>query len=95
MSISKRTFLPIFQLTWNELFILMNILRGFEKAGIWLFKPLVVLNLIQRLPKDSSNNENKLEKLPSTPITSKSIRYIQKLYKADPYKENLDLIFRS
>ena len=73
----------------------MNILRGFEKARIWPFKPPVVLNLIQRLPKDSSNNENKPEKLPPTPMTSKSIRRIQKLYKADPCKENLDLIFRS
>ena len=73
----------------------MNILRGFEKAGIWLFKPPVVLNLIQRLSKASPNNENKLEKLPPTPMTSKSIRRLQKLYKADLYKENIDLIFRS
>ena len=46
VSISKRTFLPIFRLTWNESFTPMNILRGFEKAGIWPFKPPVVLNLI-------------------------------------------------
>jgi len=73
----------------------MNILGGFEKAGIWPFKPLIVLNLIKRLPEDFSDDEDKLEKLPPTPMTSKSIRRIQKLYRADPCKENIDLIFRS
>ena len=91
---SKRTFLPIFRLAWNESFTPITILGGFEKAGIWLFIPLVVLNLIQGLSKASSNDKNKLEKLPPTPMTSKSIRRTQKLYKADPCKENIDLIFR-
>ena len=95
VSMSKRTFLPIFRLAWNESFMPMNILGGFEKAGIWPFKPLIVLNLIKRLPEDFSDDEDKLEKLPPTPMTSKSIRRIQKLYRADPCKENIDLIFRS
>ena len=73
----------------------MNILRGFLKAGIWLFKPLVVLDRIIYQPEEPSDDENKLKVLPPTLMTSKSIRYIQKLYRTDPCKENIDLIFRS
>jgi hypothetical protein len=94
-SMSKRTFLPIFRLAWDESFTKDNILGGFRKAGIWPFNPPVVLDLIKRQPETSLDEEDKSNKPPPTPLTAKSIRWIQKAYKANPSTENIDLIFRS
>jgi hypothetical protein len=70
-------------------------LKGFRKAGIWLFSPSIVLNIIKRRPETPPNTEDKSTKPSLTPITSKSIRQAQKAYKNNLTKDNLNLIFRS
>jgi hypothetical protein len=92
---TKRTFLPIFRLAWEESFTKDNMLGGFRKAGIWPFSPPIVLDAIKRRPETPPNAEDKSTKPSLTPITSKSIRRAQKAYKDNPTKDNLNLIFRS
>ena len=48
----------------------MNILGEFSKAGIWPFKPLVILDRIIRQPEEPSDDESKPKALPLTPMTS-------------------------
>jgi Skp family chaperone for outer membrane proteins len=95
VSMTKRTFLPIFRLAWEESFTKDNIQGGFRKAGIWPFSPPIVLNTIKRRPETPPDAEDESIKPPPTPMTSKSIRRAQKAYKANPTKDNLSLILRS
>jgi hypothetical protein len=92
---SKRTFLLIFRLAWEESFTKDNISGGFRKAGIWPFSPLVVLNIIKHRPETPPDIEDKLMESFPTPMTSKSIRRVQKAYRANPTKETISLILRS
>jgi hypothetical protein len=92
---TKRTFLPIFRLAWEESFTKDNMLGGFRKAGIWPFSPPIVLDAIKRRPETPPDAEDESTKPSLTPMTSKSIRRAQKAYKDNPTKDNLNLIFRS
>ena len=94
-SISKHNFYSIFCPAWLESFTSENIRGSFAKAGIKLFKPLVVLNTIKRRPETPPELEDQPTKPVSTLLTSKSIRRAQKRYKENPTKENLDIIFCS
>jgi hypothetical protein len=94
VSFTKRDFLTLFRTAWATSFTLANIQGGFAKAGIWPFNPQLVLDAITRRPATPPQIEVAL-KPPPTPMTSKSIRRAQKAYKANPTKQNLDLILRS
>ena len=45
-SLSKRSFWGIFWPAWQQAFVLMNIISGFTKTGIWPFNPALVLSKI-------------------------------------------------
>jgi hypothetical protein len=70
-------------------------LGGFRKAGIWLFLPLIILNVIKHRPGTSSDVKDESAKPSLTLITLKSIRLAQKAYKDNLIKDNLNLIFWS
>ena len=72
VSISKRLFYPLFRDTFEEAFEKSRIEHAFEKAGIWPFNPLVVIDILK---KPSLEELSQLEK-PKTPITSYTIRRI-------------------
>jgi hypothetical protein len=56
---------------------------------------LVVLNIIKHRPETPPDVEDKLMKSLPTPMTSKSIRRVQKAYRANPTKETISLILWS
>lgn len=89
---SKRNFYEIFWLLWLESFTVDNIKEGFEKAGIWPYSPLIVLDTITRRPETPPEAQNEPTKPSLTLMTLKSIRRAQKAYKANPTKANLDVI---
>jgi hypothetical protein len=47
-SISKRSFWMLFKPSWDASFTKENILSAWAKAGLWPFKPRVVLDVIER-----------------------------------------------
>ena len=80
---------------WLKSFTLANIQGGFAKTGIWPFSLAIVLDTIKRRPETPLPTEDSPSKLPPTPLTSKSICWSQKAYKANLTKENLDIILWS
>ena len=94
-SLTKRDFLELFRVAWNKSFSLSNIQGGFRKTGIWPFKPLIVIDAITRRLETPPNTQDDSNKPPPTLMTSKSIRRVQKVFKENPTKENLNLILRS
>ena len=70
-------------------------MSGFLKTGIYPFNPNIVLNSLTLDCLTIPNKANIQPKPPPTPTTLRSIRRIQKLYKADPLPVYLDLILRS
>ena len=71
---------------------LQKIQGGFTKTGIWLFSLPTVLNMITYWPETPSNNKDEPTKPSPTLMTSKSIHWAQKAYKANPTKANLNII---
>ena len=87
---SKCLFWRLFKPAWETAFSEKNILSSFEKTGIFPYNPDLVLDVIQ-IPPQSPKSQDE----PKTPLTSRSIRRAQKVYKLDPSKKNLDLLFKS
>ena len=56
---------------------------------------MVVLDIIKHRPETPPDIEDKLMESFPTPMTSKSIRRVQKAYRANPTKETISLILRS
>ena len=94
-SFTKRSFYPLFRLAWQKAFNSYNILSGFLKTGIYPFNPNIILNSLTLDCLTIPNKANIQPKPPPTPTTSRSIQRIQKLYKANPLPEHLNLILRS
>ena len=92
---TKRNFYEIFKPSWLESFSKSNICRGFKKAGIWPYSPPIVLDVIKLQPQTPPKDDDEPIKPPPTPMTSKSIRRIQKAYKSNPSPALFDLILRS
>ena len=95
VSMTKRNFYEIFKPSWLESFSKSNICGGFKKAGIWPYSPLIVLDVIKLQPQTPPKDDDEPIKPPPTPMTSKSIRRIQKAYKSNPSPALFDLILRS
>ena len=94
-SLTKRSFYPIFWNAWRDSFTESNIQGGWRKTGIWPFLPPIVLDAIKSRPKIPSKEQDDCEKPPLTPMTSKSIRRAQRVYKANPTQANLNVILKS
>ena len=102
-SFSKRFFWKIFWPAWKSTLGSNKklIQHSFAKPGIWPINPTNTLSLITNkrtvTPPPPEVLEG-LEPLPlpvKTPLTSKSIRHIQRQYHLDPSPSKLDLLFRS
>ena len=70
-------------------------MSGFLKTGIYPFNPNIVLNSLTLDRLTIPNKANIQPKLLLTPTTSRLIQRIQKLYKANPLPEHLNLILWS
>jgi len=92
---TKRSFYRLFRSAYQKSFTEENIQGGFAKTEIWPFCPSKVLDTITRRPITPPEAENQALQPPPTPLTSKSIRRVQREYRKNPTPENLELIFRS
>ena len=96
-AMKKRHFLSIFRPAWRTVFTEKNIQRSFEKTGIWLYNPALVLGVITRpitppqAIKASSSSPRELK----TPRTSKSIRHFQMDYQKNPTQAKLQKLFKA
>ena len=88
ISMIKRAFWSIFLPAWKEAFTLKNIVFGFEKTGIFPYKPRLILDvIIKPLPIEPP-------KLPKTPISYRAVRRAYRVYKFKPNSKYLSKIFR-
>jgi len=93
VSMTKRLFYPLFKAAYKASFTQKNIEHAFKKAGIWPVNSEKVISKLQTKVK-TTQAETELT-TPWTPLTSCSVRNIQKLYKASRRESILDLILRA
>jgi hypothetical protein len=102
-SFSKRFFWKIFWPAWKStLGSNKNLIQhSFAKPGICPINPNNTLSLITNKrtitppPPEALEGMKPLPLPVKTPLTSKSIRRIQRYYRLDPSPSKLDLLFRS
>jgi hypothetical protein len=96
MSIKKRNFLKLFQVTWDKSFTQENIFHAFEKPGIWPLKPELVLSIITRpiKPLLIIDFKHTIEDI-KTPKSTKSIWHFQNDYRKNPIKLKLKKLFKA
>ena len=90
---TKRLFYPLFKAAYEASFTQKNIEHAFEKAGIWPVNSEKVISKLQTKVKTTQAETEPIT--PWTPLTSCSVRNIQKLYKASRRESILDLILRA
>ena len=88
VSMTKRAFWSIFLPAWKEAFTLKNIASGFEKTGIFPYKPRLILDVITKPPLIEP------PKSPRTPVSCRAIRRAHRVYKFKPSPKYLSKIFR-
>jgi hypothetical protein len=90
VSMTKRTFWPMFKASWEASFIEKNITNAFAKTRIFPHQPDVVLDKITRL-------ESPLVLIfqECTPMTCRAVRRIHKAYKKSPTRKRLSFIFHA
>jgi 4'-phosphopantetheinyl transferase EntD len=77
---TKRLFYPLFKAAYKASFTQKNIEHAFEKARIWPVNSEKVISKLQTKVKTTQAETEPIT--PWTPLTSCSVRNIQKLYKA-------------
>lgn len=91
ISMTKRIFWPLFSTAWKQSFTRTNILKSFEKTGIWPLDPQKTLKTIQK--PISSITPSKLPILSvKTPCTIRSLR---RLVKSSPSRHKSALLERA
>ena len=85
---TKRAFWSIFLPAWKEAFTSKNISSGFEKTGIFPYKPRLVLDVITKpLPIEPTRS-------PKTLMSYRAVRRTHRVYKFKPRPSLLSRIFR-
>lgn len=97
---SKRHFWGLFKPAWQKSFVdNPTLVQGsFRKTGIWPVNPNIVLKTISKDQRPSTPSKDDLGSIPTqpkTPMTSRSVRQLQRAYKQNPTYDKLQLIFRS
>ena len=87
ISIIKRVFQNIFLPAQKETFILKNITSGFEKTGIFPYKPRLIFDVITKPLLIESPKSSK------TLISYRAIRRAYRVYKFKPSPKYLSKIF--
>ena len=91
-SISKRAFWSVFLPAWKKAFSPTNIASGFRKIGIFPYNPSIIIDIISKpqpaIPIQPSTS-------PKTPMTTRSIRRLQRLYSTNPSSPILRKLFRA
>ena len=91
---TKRLFYPLFRDAWIEAFTEKNILRAFEKTGIWPYDPNMVLDKIRKLELlKTPTKDNKI--VLKTPRTPRAIRCAHLAYRQNHETPILDKIFQA
>ncbi len=94
VSMSKLMFWPMFCTAWIRSFTATNIQASIATSGIFPFNPEKVLSKIRRHYTISTPVSKKIMPL-KTSITSRAICRVQRLYKENPTKRKLDIIFQA
>ena len=87
VSMTKRAFWSIFLPAWKEAFTLKNIASGFEKTGIFPYKPRLIFDVITKPLLIESPKSSK------TLISYRAIRRAYRVYKFKPSPKYLSKIF--
>lgn len=93
VSMSKRSFWPMFQRAWIASFTSTNIQSAFQKTGVFPFDPSLILNALR--PSDEVTEPIVPTIAPKTPMSCRAVRKAHQQFKADPSVANLDLILRA
>lgn len=81
VSMSKRAFWSVFLPAWKQAFSTKNVASGFAKTGIWPLDSSVVLDVIRKpTPIEASDALTTLK----TPMTSKAVRRLHRIYRNAP-----------
>lgn len=92
VSMTKRMFWPIFKAAWEASFTTKNIIKAFEKTGIWPLQPLKTIQQLQK-PISTLSPPSKLSSIPiKTPQTARAIR---RLCKASPSLQKAVILERA
>jgi hypothetical protein len=91
ISMSKALFYPMFKRAWDASFTEANIIRAFEKPGIWPVDADKVLKVITRPSEKPSFVPNYLK----TPTNSRSIRQFHHDYIDDPTSAKRTFLFHT
>jgi DDE superfamily endonuclease len=91
ISMSKALFYPMFKRAWDASFTSENIVRAFEKPGIWPINADQVLATITRPQKQPSLVPEYLK----TPTNSRTIRQFQFSYLQNPTSEKRHQLFHA
>jgi hypothetical protein len=94
VSMTKRLFYPLFRDAWIEAFTEKNILRAFEKTGIWPHNPNIVLDKIRK-PEPPKTPIKDYKIVLKTPRTPRAIRCAHLAYRQNPEISILDKIFQA
>ena len=92
VTFKKSDFWTIFWPAWNRAFTPDNIASGFEHTGIWPLNPSLVLDKIKvSTPvEDQTTSEE-----PQTPMTSHTVRHLQREYRKAPRSVLVKKSFRA
>jgi hypothetical protein len=90
VSMTKRLFYLLFREAFREAFSKEHIERSFEKAGIWPFNPLIVIDILAKPSLEELETSLELR----TPMTSRAIRRIHRQYQRNHSESKLKLILR-
>ena len=89
VSMTKRLFWPIFQAAWLASFTKKSITSAFAKTGIFLYKPTLVLDKIQRpLPLVPTSHK-------CTQMTCRAVQKVHKAYRNSHSTERLTFILHA
>src|SRR5450432_1305833 len=91
VSMTKRSFYPLFRDSWKEAFTVNRIQHTFEKASIWPLNPEATIGPIQRPTLEIASPKPNLAR---TPLTCRITRQAHREYKKAPTRKGLELIFR-
>ena len=78
VSMFKRAFWNVFWPAWQRAFCQKNVVSGFEKTGVFLYNPSIILDKITKKQPIKAFISLK------TPITSRAVRRMGRVYKYKP-----------